>query len=528
MGEKVFYGGSILTMSDKNADAILIKNGKIKAVGTEDKVMSMASENAEKVDLKGKCLMPAFIDGHSHLTQFAQSLSASNLSQCKNFDDIINTLNEFKKMNNIPEGEIIVGFGYDNNNLKEKVHPNKDLLDKYFPENPVVLSHVSGHIGVINSIMLQKAGINKNWTVPDGGTMGRGANGEPNGYLEENAFFTLRGFMPAPNMENALKLLKKAQDIYLSYGITTIQDGMLDEESFGLLKAASDKNELICDVVGYGDMKKSPDLLHQNKEYTKGKYLNRLKLGGYKIFLDGSPQGRTAWMQKPYLKTEQDKRENYCGYPIYTDKEVCEFTEKAMSENKQLIAHCNGDAAALQFIRAYKNHTDTRPVIIHGQFLPKEKLPEVKEKGLMPSYFVAHTYYWGDAHIENMGMDRAKDISPAESTAKLGIPFTFHQDTPVLLPDVIETIWCATNRVTKKGVNLAESEKISVYEALKAVTINSAYEYFEENEKGSLEEGKIADMIILSQNPLEVTEKDLKRIKVENTYKDGNMVFKRK
>lgn len=527
MSEKVFFGGNIITMTDKNAEAILIKDGKISAVGSKDDIMSMTSSDTEKVDLNGRCLMPAFIDGHSHLTQYAQTLMSSDLSTCRNFEDIINKLKEFQNTNNVQKGEIIVGFGYDHNNLSEKAHPKKDFLDKYFPENPVVLCHVSGHMGVANSLMLKQVGIDKNWTAPEGGFITRGSDGEPDGYLEENAFFVLRTAMPVPGVETALNLVKRAQKIYLGYGITTIQDGILDEGSFGLLKTASERNELICDVVGYADMKKSSELINENKQYAEGKYINRLKLGGYKIFLDGSPQGRTAWMRQPYLKTLQDNRENYCGYPIYTDDEVKAFADKAKSEGQQLLAHCNGDAAALQFIKAYDGYTDTRPVIIHGQFLPKEYLPEVKEKGLMPSYFTAHSYYWGDAHIENMGMERAKDISPAKSTAKLGIPFTFHQDTPVLPPDMIDTIWCAVNRITKKGVSLGDDEKVSVYEALKAVTINGAYEYFEENEKGSLEEGKIADLVILSENPLEVPEKELKRIKVEETYKDGEKVWER-
>ncbi len=524
MLEKIFYGGKIITMAKENAEAVLIKDGLIYAVGNEKDVMTQASENAEKIDLAGKCLMPSFIDGHSHLTQFSQSLTSVNLNSSKTFDDIINTLKQFKEETNCQKGEWIVGFGYDHNSLKEKIHPSKEILDKAFPENPVIISHVSGHVAVANSLGLKEANLTDNSPEISGGVLGRDNEGHLNGYLEENAFMTFRKYVPMPTKEKTLELMKKAQRIYLSYGITTIQDGMLDNDSFDYLKTSAEKGDLICDVVGYADMKNSHGLFENNTDFDR-KYKNNFKLNGYKIFLDGSPQGRTAWLREPYLKTPEDSRENYSGYPIYKDEEVKAFVNKAVSEGRQLLCHCNGDAAALQYIHSFDKYTDTRPVIIHGQFLPREVLPEVKEKGLMPSYFVAHTYYWGDIHIKNMGMERAKNISPANSTEKLEIPFTFHQDTPVLPSDMIDTLWCAVNRTTKNGVKLNQEESLSVYDALKAITIYGAYQYSEENEKGTLEKGKKADMVILSESPLDVPKEELRRIKVEATYKNGEKLF---
>ena len=524
MPEKIFYNGKIITMTNENPQAILIKDGKILALGDKTDILNKASENAEKIDLHGKCLMPSFIDGHSHLTQFAQSLTSINLSSSKNFSDIINTLKKFKEDTNIKNGEWIVGFGYDHTSLAERVHPTKEVLDSAFPENPVVISHISGHMGVVNSLALEKANLADSSTEISGGVLGRDEKGHLNGYLEENAFMQFRNYIPMPTKEKTLELLKRAQQIYLSYGITTIQDGMLDNNSFDYLKVSAENKDLICDVVGYADMKNSHGLFENNPEFDR-KYKNNFKLNGYKIFLDGSPQGRTAWMREPYLKTSEDNRENYSGYPIYKDEEVRDFVNKSVREGRQLLCHCNGDAAAVQYINAFSKFTETRPVIIHGQFLPKELLIEVKEKGLMPSYFMAHTYYWGDIHIKNMGMERAKDISPANSTEKLNIPFTFHQDTPVLPPDMIDTLWCAVNRTTRSGVKLNQEESLSVYDALKAITIYGAYQYGEENEKGTLEKGKKADMVVLSESPLAVHKEELHRIKVEATYKNGEKLF---
>lgn len=195
-----------------------------------------------------------------------------------------------------------------------------------------------------------------------------------------------------------------------------------------------------------------------------------------------------------------------------------------MDENRQLLCHCNGDAASQQMLNAFRHSrqktTDTRPVMVHAQTLRPDQLPQLKETGIMPSYFVAHVYYWGDVHIKNLGVERAGKISCTGSALKEGVCFTFHQDTPVIHPDMLETVSIAVNRMTKEGVLLGEDERISVMEALKAVTINAAYQYFEEEKKGSIKEGKLADLVILQQNPLKVDKKDIGKIQILETIKE--------
>ena len=258
------------------------------------------------------------------------------------------------------------------------------------------------------------------------------------------------------------------------------------------------------------------------------KYDNNFKVGGYKIFLDGSPQARTAWMRKPYLNDEM-----YLGYGTMEFKDVCDAVREAAKNNMQILAHCNGDAAAKQYIDAIdkiKNEgydvAGIRPVMIHAQFLDRDQLDKVKELGIIPSFFVAHVYYWGDVHISNFGLERASRISLSASSLKKDIKFTFHQDSPVIEPNMIETIHVSVNRVTKKGISLGKDERIPVYEALKAVTINVAYQYFEEDKKGSIEVGKKADFVILDKNPLEIPIENIKEIKVVETIKDGNTLYR--
>ena len=245
-----------------------------------------------------------------------------------------------------------------------------------------------------------------------------------------------------------------------------------------------------------------------------------------KIFLDGSPQGRTAWMRKPYEGTD------FCGYPTMTDEAVLDAFLQAAEEKTQLLAHVNGDAAAAQYLRCLSQAekkapvlAELRPVIIHGQLMGKDQLIQAARLHTVISFFVAHVYHWGDTHIRNFGMERASRISPAASALQLGIPVTFHQDSPVIPPDMLETIWCAAVRRTRAGITLGKDEAISPEEALKSVTIRVAFQYGEEREKGSITPGKYADLIILDQNPLTVSPQDIPSIQVLETYKEGLCIW---
>ena len=218
-----------------------------------------------------------------------------------------------------------------------------------------------------------------------------------------------------------------------------------------------------------------------------------------------------------------------------TDEAVYEAVKQAVKEHMQILAHCNGDAASDQYIRVCQkvkeegnDLAEIRPVLIHGQLLGVDQLETVKQLPLIPSFFVAHVYHWGDTHIKNFGKERASQISPVASAIEKGICYTFHQDAPVIEPDMMETVWCAVSRKTKNGVILGEEEKITVLDALKGITIHAAYQYFEEKEKGSIRPGKHADFVILDQNPMETLTEDIRRIQVLETIKDGKVIYRRK
>ena len=449
-----------------------------------------------------------------------------NLSDCNNFEDMIQKLKKYKDENKLKKDEWIVAFGYDHNFLKEKSHPDRYVLDKVSNENPILVAHQSGHMGVANSRALEILNINEQTPNPEGGKIGKDEKTkEPTGYLEENAFLKASQKIDGMSEEKMIKAYQKAEQIYLSYGIATAQDGLTKKSDFELLKMLSSMGKLKIDVVSYLDIRTEQDTINNNPQFVN-KYLNNYKIGGYKLILDGSPQGKTAWMSKPY-----EREKDYKGYPIYTDEELEKYVKIAISQNMQILIHCNGDAACEQMIRVIEkvsknvNIENTRPVMIHAQTVRMDQIKRMKKLGIIPSFFVAHTYYWGDIHLKNLGQERGNNISPMKSAIKEELIETLHQDTPVILPNMLESIWCAVNRKTKNGKQLSEEESISVMEALKAVTINSAYQYFEENEKGSLKEGKIADMIILDKNPLNVAKEDLNKIQVLETWKKGEKVY---
>lgn len=496
------------------AKGVLEEEGKIIDVYYDQVPLDL--EGVSYIDLEDKTLMPSFIDAHSHIAQVAMTLQTIDLSNCRNFSEIEKTLAAHVEENK----SCLIGFGYDHNMLEEKKHPSKILLDKVSTTIPILITHKSGHMGVGNTSFLQLAKITKESENPVGGLIERDQDGNLTGYLEESAFMQASCCLPQPSQEEMIKAFSKAEQLYLSHGITTAQEGLTKEKDFQLLDMLAKQHQLHLDIVSYIDMKNSAHLVPEHPEYKE--YHNHYRIGGYKLILDGSPQGKTAWLSKPY-----ENEETYCGYPVYSDLTLKTYLERTVNEKEQVLVHCNGDAACEQMIKACQELEDIkkyRPIMIHAQTVRKDQLERMVPLGIIPSFFVAHVYYWGDVHIQNL-KERAYKISPSHTALELGLPFTFHQDTPVLPPDMFRTIWCSVKRRTMSNVSLGEEERISVIDALKAVTIHAAYSYFEEDQKGSILPGKRTDFIILDKNPLEVEIDRLLDIQIVKTILSGKVVF---
>ena len=519
----LFYGGKILTMEEPlYEEAVLTENGKILKTGPEAELRALAGD-CEEVNLRGAVLLPGFIDPHSHFIQTAMSQMQVSLDGADSAEEMGKRIRAFIAENRMEPGVLVNARDYDQNLLPGYQNPTLPELDRMAPRNPLIIHHTSGHMGLMNSAALEKMGITADTPSPEGGLIEK-KDGHLTGYLEENAFINCLRSMPMPSAEELMQAVVKAQDKYASYGITTLQDGMVSKEMLPLFRAI--QKLLKLDVVLYTD---EPAYEQAVKLFGTEPSDSHIKVGGMKIFLDGSPQGRTAWMRQPYEGAE----DGYCGYPTMTDEAVTAAMEKAGDRHTQIIAHCNGDNAAEQFLRCLKEAEKTRPqlrnlrpVIIHGQLMGRDQMPRAAELGAMVSFFIAHVYHWGDVHLRNFGTERASHISAAKTALESGVRFTFHQDAPVIEPDMLETLDCAVRRVTKNGVPLGPEEELTPLEALRAVTVSGAWQYSEENFKGSLAPGKAADLVILDGDPL--TAPRIRELQVLRTYKNGKCVFCRK
>ena len=527
-----------LTDEDARADALLVDDeGRIAFVGPLEEARERAG-GAEEVDLGGAAVLPGLIDPHSHFTGSLQYLLFADLSACTSFAEITDTLREFAAKRHIGPDGVIMGNGYDQNNLVEQRHPDKSVLNAVSEDTPVLITHVSNHMGVANDCLLELAGITPTTPDPEGGRYGRmDGTGDLDGYAEEPAAMNPFYAVTTPRLGldfNAM--IGDMQRIYLEHGVTTCQDGATAPDMAGVLVSLAKAGLLKMDIVAYPmwgtDVMAT---LAANPEYDSQDYHGHFRFGGLKMFLDGSPQGLTAWMTEPYAEGPDGERD-WVAYGTMTDEDAAAFARLAIDSNHQLLCHCNGDAAADQLLRVYEAARDAsgnpgkaalRPVMIHAQTARADQYGKMAEIGMIPSIFSSHIWYWGDAHLRNLGPARGGRVSACGDAARAGLPFTLHTDTPVLRPNLLEAAWCAVNRVTKAGAQLDEDQKVTPYEAMRAITFNGAYQYGEEDLKGTLEAGKLADLVVLDRNPLAVDPREIRDIQVLATIKEGTVIYRR-
>ena len=521
METTLYFGGPIVTLEEPQyAQALVERGGRIAYVGDREEAERLAGPGARRVDLEGRALLPAFLDPHSHLLACAYARLQVPLGECAGWGEITDRLAKHVQERGIQPGEWVKGTGYDQNALAEGAAPDRFCLDRACPHNPVVIQHASGHAGVFNTLALERLG------ALDGDCgLERDGQGELTGRGEENPFLDLLGRIPMEGLEDVLRAFQGAQEEYASHGITTAQEGLLQPVMAPVYQEILRRGLLYLDVNAYvppADYDRLRGQFAQGVSASPGTF----QVAGMKIFLDGSPQGGTAWVREPYAG-------GGCGTSTMTDGQVLSAFRQALDRDAQLLAHCNGDRAAEQYLTLLAQAEREagkklcRPVMIHAQLLGLDQLERVKALGVIPSFFVAHVYHWGEIHVKNFGLDRAGRISPAGSALAWGIPFTFHQDSPVIPPDMLETIWCACVRKTKAGRVLGAEERIPVEAALRAVTQTAALQYGLERELGTLRPGKRADFVLLSGDPLRTPPEELKKLQVERTIQRGRTIWSR-
>lgn len=533
----IYSNGDILTMAGETpsyVEALVESEGRIAFVGSLANALARFP-GARSVDLAGGTLLPGFIDGHGHLylTGFT-SLMANILpppdGPARSLDAIVETTRRWIAS---PLGEDfirnfgwVVANGYDDALLEPSGHPTVELLDQISTELPVLAIHQSGHVGCLNSVGLAKMGYTRDSVDPPGGAIGRNSDGSLTGLVEESAYKAV-GFaiLSRSTPEVEMTAIDRAQSIYVSGGYTTAQESRALPNMSAAIARAAAAGQLRIDVVAYPDIQYNIDAL---LEGVRPNYTNRYRVGGAKLSLDGSPQAKTAWLTQPYHLPPRGFASSYRGYAAMSDTDADAYVAKAFKAVWPLQCHANGDAAIDQFLNALERAIietkadDHRAVLIHGQTLRADQVERLARLKALPSLFPAHTYYWGDHHRRSvLGPKRAQRISPTRDVRNAGMTLTSHHDSPVIPPNAMRVLDATVNRVTRSGVVLGEEQRLTVYEGLSSLTKWAAYQCFEESQKGTLEANKIADMVILSANPMKTPTDAIHEIKVVETIKEG-------
>ncbi len=538
--EKIYHNGKIITVDDAVpiAEAVAVRDGKILAVGLKTEVLKTSDDKTELIDLQGRTMLPGFVDAHGHVMGGGlQALSANLLSppdgEVRDIASLQQTLRDWIKNNQqaVEKIKLVVGFGYDNAQLAELRHPNRDDLDVLSQDVPIVLVHQSGHIISVNSKALELGGITKDTANPTGGVIRRRQDSqEPNGVLEETAAFPLLfKLIGRVGPEGAAMFLRAGADRWASYGYTTAQDGRSMPDMLKIMQQVAKAGDLKIDVVAYPDVLVDRNVIKQ--EFSPN-YKNRFRVGGAKLTIDGSPQGFTAWRDQPYYKPVGDYPEGYVGYPAAQAEQVIDAINWAFSNDLQILTHSNGEAAsdlliaAIAAARKVYPQKELRPVLIHGQFLREDQVDSLQKLDILPSLFPMHTYYWGDWHREHtVGPELADDISPTGWCVERGMKFTSHHDAPVANPNSMRVLDATVTRRSRSGDIIGPSHRVDVMTGIKAMTLWSAWQHFEEDRKGSIEVGKLADFVILDKDPTAVDVNTLDEIKVTETIKEGKTIF---
>ncbi len=545
--DAIYFGGPIITMDESGlyVEAVATEGDRIVATGRFSRIRQLADDDTRMVDLEGHTMLPGFIDGHSHfftsgmLRNSVVDLNPPPIGDVQSMERLIEKLRAA-----IPAdagaGTVIAGFGYDDTLLAENRHPTRADLDQVSTEFPVIITHVSGHLGVGNTKALERAGVTPDTPNPDGGRIARDADGEATGLMEGNAGLLLRALLPTPGETDVASAYETASRMWAERGVTTASDNFTSPAQVGQALAAVNTGQLRV-RLNYWPRVRTAEAVRAFPGKRSGTDLSggrrMLTQGPVKFTIDGSPQGYTAHFSQPYMTLRPEDPEGYRGFPYWDDRDAFfDIVETLHRDGYQMTIHGNGDQGIQDVIDAYASaqrafpREDMRHGIIHAQFSRPDQLRQMAALDLSPSFFIGHTYYWGDRHKNVFfGKHRAEHMSPLRGAAENGLRYSIHTDTPVTPIDPIQMLWSAVNRVSTGGDVIGAQQRVGALQALRALTIDVAWQFHEEDMKGSIEPGKLADFVVLSDDPLSVAHNDpdaLRDLVVLRTVVGGETVFR--
>lgn len=526
----VLMNGKILTVDpeERIAEAVAVKFGRILEVGSNGDVKPLIGRGSVLVDLEGMTVLPGFIDTHGHLFSSGVGLGHIDCSEeagVRSIRDIQERIAERAKR--IPKGGWIVGDKFDESKLAERRIPNRWDLDAAAPEHPVLLSMVGGHVYVANSKALEVKGITREAPEPlPGGRFDRDPiTGELTGIIYERAVDLVR---PEPSYEEVLEGIRRMSREYVSAGITCFYDSYITGREVKAYLELKSRGELPLRVRWDMHLDTLPELEKMGISIPPGLGDEWLKICGVKVSTDGAISGRTAALRRPYLH-----RPGYYGELTMTREEVIEVIMRIHRAGLRASVHANGDQAISNFLdaveMALEKHPrkDHRHRDIHCSVVDEELIQRMRELGVLPTIFGAYAYYHGDKILPAFGEERADWMFAARSMLDAGLKVAAHSDHSASPYPPLMGIYSLVNRMTKNGKPYGLRQRITVMEAIRLYTINAAYHTFEEDLLGSIEPGKLADMVVLGEDILEVPKDSIIDIPVEMTIVGGRMVYRR-
>ncbi|AST90802.1 amidohydrolase [Sutcliffiella cohnii] len=529
----LFFNGEVITVDNNNAikQAVFVKDNKIIATGTNEEVLALKDDQTELIDLEGKTLMPGFIDSHIHITMYGTNqLSVSCKSESvQTIDDLLTELKNSAL--HTEKGKWVRAWGFNDTTIADKRFPTLEELDNVSSDHPIMVIRACGHISAVNSYALRLAGIDKHTPNPEGGKIDKHANGELTGLLLENAHMNMFS-IAAFSDEEIEKAHEIASNHFAEKGITSIHDatgyglnnlrllqqstlsGTIKQRVYAMVGSLSDAHEIVKHINESG--------------ISTGLGNEKYRLGPVKLFLDGSSSGPTVWTREPYTSDPN----NY-GIHYYTQEEVDDLFIPAHKNGWQFTAHAQGDAAIDMLLNTIEKANElyprknTRHRIEHAGIATPDLVKRMKEQNVVPTPNPAFLHEYGDGYVKNYG-ERAYQMFPLNDYLKEGVPAAISSDCPVTDFTPIQGIHSAITRKSPSGEIIGGTQRVSLLDAIRMYTINGAYASFEENIKGSIEPGKLADLILFDRSLLNCETDELLDSAIEWTMIDGEFVYSKK
>ena len=533
----IFFGGHIVTMDEKNPsiEAVAIHNGIISSIGKKDDIMKLRSWNTKVVNLRGKTLMPGFIEAHCHPIATAVLNQVIDISgfHFNSRSEILKTVKSAVK--EASPGEWVLAFGWDPVLVSDLHKPTLAELDSISKDTPIFILTQMMHHAYVNTAVYESAGITIDTPNPiGGGEFQKDSQGNLNGVIYEfSALQYVLDKMPKTPQGTAELLLNLQYTKYAKAGYTSIA-------ALGPVNIAGHPLQFMEDLSINGSAVRSyvypikSQLDNSNYSINYGNDFFKIK--GVKLYMDGSPYTGGAAFSEPYLNTDLTLnriglKKNHQGSTNFTNDSLLTTLTNYHRNNYQIAIHAQGEVAIQGILDAFAKilykypRNNHRHRIEHNALITKEQIAQAKELGITLSFFIDHIYYYGDKLEYIVGPNRAERFMPIQSAISAGHNATIHTDNPATPIDPFRAISTAIMRKTKnEKVILGENERISVYDALKSITINAAWQLFEDQNRGSISIGKTADLVILSHNPLKIKHEEIKNINIISTWINGKKV----